>query len=80
MTARASAVATAAWEPMLNNLAENVAGFGWAAHLDALVPGSAWTLLWRRSPAVVLQGAVHLAALAFLYLALGAAVFRRRDV
>ena len=44
------------------------------------VPGSAWTLLWRRSPAVVLQGVVHLAALAFLYLALGAAVLRRRDV
>ena len=70
----------AAWEPMLKNLAENVAGFGWAGHLDALVPGSAWTLLWRRSPAVVLQGVVHLAALAFFYLALGAAVLRRRDI
>ena len=70
----------AAWSPMLDNLAENVAGFGWASHLDALVPGSAWTLLWRRSPAVVFQGVVHLVALAFLYLALGAAVFRRRDV
>ena len=70
----------AAWEPMLKNLAENVAGLGWVGHLDALVPGSAWTLLWRRSPAVVLQGVVHLAALAFLYLALGAAVLRRRDV
>ena len=70
----------AAWEPMLRNLAENVAGLGWVGHLDALVPGSAWTLLWRRSPAVVLQGVVHLAALAFLYLALGAAVLRRRDV
>ena len=70
----------AAWGSMLGNLAEHVAGFGWAAHLDALAPGSAWTLLWRRSPAAVLQGVVHLAALAFLYLALGAAVFRRRDI
>ena len=69
-----------AWELMLKNLAENVTGFGWAGHLDALVPDSAWTLLWRRSPAVVLQGVVHLAALAFLYLSLGAAVFRRRDI
>ena len=69
-----------AWSLMLKNLAENVTGFGWAGHLDALVPDSAWTCLWRRSPAVVLQGVVHLAALAFLYLSLGAAVFRRRDV
>ena len=69
-----------AWSLMLKNLAENVTGFGWAGHLDALVPDSAWICLWRRSPAVVLQGVVHLAALAFLYLSLGAAVFRRRDV
>ena len=71
---------TAAWSMALRNLAENVAGFSWADHLDALVPNSTWTLLWRRSFAAVLQGVVHLAALAFLYLALGAAVFRRRDV
>ena len=70
----------AAWSLALRNLAENVAGFGWTTHLDALVPNSVWTLLWRRSPAVFFQGVVHLAALAFLYLALGAAVFRRRDV
>ena len=70
----------AMWSLALRNLAENVAGFGWAGHLDALVPNSVWTLLWRRSPAVILQGVVHLAALSFLYLALGAAVFRRRDV
>lgn len=71
---------TAAWGTLLNNLAENVAGFGWAPHLDALVPNSAWTLLWRRSVPAVLEGVVRLASLAFLYLALGAAVFRRRDI
>ena len=70
----------AMWSLALRNLAENVAGFGWAEHLDALVPNSAWTLLWRRSPAVLFQGVVHLSVLSFLYLALGAAVFRRRDV
>ena len=70
----------AMWSLALRNLAENVSGFGWAGHLDVLVPNSAWTLLWRRSPAVVLQGVVHLGALAFLYLGLGAAAFRRRDV
>ena len=70
----------AMWSLALRNLAENVAGFGWAGHLDALVPNSAWTCLWRKSPAVVFQGVVHLAALGFLYLALGAAVFRGRDV
>ena len=70
----------AMWSLALRNLAENVAGFGWAGHLDALVPNSAWTLLWRRSPAVLFQGVVHLTALSFLYLSLGAAVFRRRDV
>ena len=70
----------AAWPLALGNLADGVAGFGWASHLDALAPGSAWTLLWRRSPAVLAQGVVHLSALAFLYLGLGAAVFRGRDV
>ena len=71
---------TAVWDPMLRNLAENVTGFGWASHLDVLVPGSSWTLLWRRSLPAVLEGVVRLASLAFFYLALGAAVFRRRDI
>ena len=70
----------AAWTPMLENLAENVAGLGWASHLDVLAPNASWTLLWRRSPSAVLEGVVRLASLAFLYLALGAAVFRRRDI
>lgn len=49
-------------------------------HLDALVPSAARSQMWRRSPAVLLQGVTHLTALAFLYLSLGAAVFQRRDV
>ena len=70
----------AAWGLMLRNVADGVPGCGWASHLDSLVPNAAWTLLWRRSPSAVLQGVVHLGALAFLYLGLGAAVFRGRDV
>ena len=70
----------AAWVPMLENLAENVPGFGWATHLDVLAPGTSWTLLFRRSVSVVFEGVVRHASVAFLYLALGAAVFRRRDV
>ena len=75
-----SLLGAAAWGLMLRNVAEGVPGFGWAMHLDGLAPNAAWPLLWRRSPSVFLQGAVHLTALAFLYLGLGAAVFRRRDV
>lgn len=70
----------AAWSPMLANVANGVPGFGWAAHLDGLVPNAAWTLLWRRTPSVLVQGVVHLGALAFLYLGLGEAVFLGRDV
>ena len=50
------------------------------SHLDALLPIEACSTLWRRSPAVLFGGVVHLATLAFLYLSLGAAVFRGRDV
>ena len=70
----------AAWGLMLRNVADGVPGFGWASHLEGFVPNAEWTLLWRRSPSAVLQGVVHLGALAFLYLGLGAAVFRGRDV
>ena len=70
----------AAWNLMLTNVANGVPGFAWASHLDGLVPNAAWPLLWRRSPSAVLQGVVQLSALAFFYLSLGAAVFRRRDV
>ncbi len=48
--------------------------------LDLLTPQSVQLLMWRRSPAVLLQGVVHLSALGFLYLSLGTEVLRRRDV
>ena len=70
----------AALPKALENLAAAGPAFAWAEHLDALVPSAAWPLLWRRSVPSVFQGAVHLAALGFLYLSLGAMVFRRRDV
>lgn len=75
-----SLLGAAAWSLMLENasgLSDCLSGL---THLDVLVPEASWPLLWRRSPSAVLQGAVQLAALAFLYLALGAAIFRRRDV
>ena len=67
----------AAWSPMLGNFTD---ALPWLEHLDGLVPQSAQACLWRRSVPALAFGAVHLAALAFLYLSLGAAVFRRRDV
>ena len=66
-----------AWPYALNNFSEYAT---FVKHLDALVPQSVQSSLWRRSPAVFLGGAVHLTALSLFYLALGAAVFRRRDV
>ena len=56
--------------------------FVWARFcppLDILVPSSAQSALWRRDVAPVVSGLVQLAALSFLYLSVGAAVFRRRD-
>ena len=73
-------IGAAAWTPMLNNLIAAFDGLGWLSCLDVMTPQASWTLLWRRSPAVLLQGVVQLSALAFFYLALGAAVFRRRDI
>ena len=70
----------AAWTTMLENLTPEEGPFTWLGHLDAFVPGSAISLMWRRSPAVLFQGVVHLSALALFYLSLGSAVFRRRDV
>ena len=48
--------------------------------LDLIAPEAYETALWRRTPAAFLSGAAHLVILGFLYLAAGAAVFRRRDI
>ena len=69
-----------AWPVALANFTPEEGALSGLAHLDALVPSGASSLMWRRSPAVVFQGVTHLVALAFLYLSFGAAVFRRRDV
>ena len=66
-----------AWTRALGNFAEDLP---FLPHLDALVPQTAQAYLWRRSFSAVLFGAVHLAALSFLFLSIGSAVFRRRDV
>ena len=71
---------TAAWPVAVRNLVSSLELPAAFQQLDVFAPQSAWTLLWRRSPAVLFQGVVHLAALSFFYLALGSAVFRRRDV
>lgn len=70
-------LAATVWTPLLNVMQGSLPGL---SHLDVLVPGASWSLLWRRSPSALLEGVVHLTALAFLYLGLGAAFFRRRDV
>ena len=73
-------IAMAALPTALNNLAEAYPFLSFVNGLDVLVPRSAMSLMWRRTPAAFIRGAVHLSAIAFLYAGIGAAVFRRRDV
>ena len=68
-----------AWPVMLENFAADEGVLSGLTHLDAFVPSSAAWSLWRRSPGQLFLGVTHLAALAFLYLSVGAAYFRRRD-
>lgn len=68
------------WPMLLRKLVKDYGCSSLLLHFDALVPGSAWTFLWRRSPTVFFRGVVHLTALGFFYLALGSSIFRRRDV
>jgi len=72
-------LAATLWPAILALLVAHAGAPHGIEHLDALVPRTAHALLWRRTPAVLVQGVLHLAILAFLYLSLGAAVFRRRD-
>jgi len=73
-------LAAAAWPAMLANLAPDGGLPAGLTHLDLLVPSPSRWILFRRAPGALAFGITHLAALAFLYLSLGAAVFRRRDV
>lgn len=70
----------AAFPTLLNMFVPTNGAFSGFLHLDTLVPGSAIAAMWRSSPAVLFQGCIHLATLAFLYLSFGSAVLRRRDV
>lgn len=70
----------ALWPLLLRNLVYEYGCPAALEHLDVFVPRAAWTCLWRRSPAVLFQGVVHLLSLGLFYLALGSSVFRRRDV
>jgi len=69
-----------AWPSLLDNFTADEGILSGLGHLDAFVPSAASALMWRRNPAALLQGVTHLVALAFLYLSLGAMLFRRRDV
>lgn len=73
-------MAAVVWPRALAKLVAACPALGWTEALDLFAPQTAQALLWRRSPAAIFQGVVTLGALAFFYLALGAAVFRRRDV
>lgn len=73
-------IGVTAWPTMLSNLAAVDGLLEWVVHFDVFSPAEVSRLVWRRSPEVLLQGVVHLAALGLFYLSLGAAVFRRRDV
>jgi len=69
-----------AWPVMLRNFAPDEGFLAGLVNLDAFVPSSVNALLWRRSPSALLQGVTHLVVLGFLYLSVGATLFRRRDV
>jgi len=68
-----------AWTPFLRTCAPETGPCASLIQLDLLVPQSAQAALWRREFGPLAFGIVQLAALSFLYLSLGAAVFRRRD-
>ena len=54
-------------------------GVPWLENFDVLVPVTARGYLWRRGTGALSVAAAHLLILGFTYLALGYAVFRRKD-
>ena len=73
-------LALSVWPVTLGNIAEVCPYLSFVKGLDVLAPHSAMSLMWRRTPAALLRGVVHLSAISFLYVGIGAALFRRRDV
>ena len=73
-------LALSVWPVTLGNIAEACPYLSFVKGLDVLAPHSAMSLMWRRTPAALLRGVVHLSAISFLYVGIGAALFRRRDV
>jgi len=73
-------MATAAWRPFVRAWVPETGPLAVFGQLELLVPSSAQAALWRRTAGPLAFGLVHLTALSFLYLSLGATVFRRRDV
>ena len=73
-------IALSVWPITLWNIAEAYPFLSFVRGLDVLAPHSVMLLMWRRTPAALLRGIVHLSALSFLYAGIGAALFRRRDV
>ena len=73
-------IALSVWPITLGNIAEACPFLSFVRGLDVLAPHSAMSLMWRRTPAALIRGVVHLGAISFLYAGIGAALFRRRDI
>ena len=73
------AVALLAALPVLLQKSVGWTGCAWLENFELLAPASAKDYLWRRGAGPLGAALFHLGALGFAYLALGYAVFRRRD-
>ena len=73
------AVALLTAYPVLLQKAVGWTGLEWLENFDVFAPASAKDYLWRRGFAPLAAALFQLGALGFAYLALGYAVFRRRD-
>lgn len=68
----------AVWEGVLHHLVD-APGWSWIENFDVLAPSAVRGCLWRRGVTPLTAAAFHLLTLGGVYLALGYAVFRRRD-
>jgi len=69
-----------AWGFMLRNLVEHLGVPAFVLHLDVFSPVALKMMLWRNAVPAFAFGAVQLVALSLLFLSLGSAFLRRRDV